>query len=708
MADFWSDKCSNPQAECLCPNREISKHAHFSEDTFADDPQFQHLTRLNKFPTRREGEIILASVADLESRRAALQAHSEYLHALRSSYCDQISRIDAEIESQKHTEQLVEDAIRVRRRILSPVHRLPPEILQHIFLSTVEHIPERTAESDLGERWSFKNPECMLWTIELVCQQWRTVALNYPALWSYLSIRVPLSDDSTSTPLQLTRLAVQLDRAQLHTLSVVLYPGPTLREAPSSLPEYLIPLILPYARRIKTLDLILPYRHIRSLSLLAKRLSSLTDLSILNTSFKLESSISNPAVGEPASLFFQCTQLQTLSFVGVRSPSSRFKLPWHTITSLSTAYPYHSRRTCSGTSPRQVYHILQGMSKLQQCSFHVGPGSPLGLLNIAVLTVGSLQRLNLIFPVDKGEALLDLLEKLAFPSLISLHICTEVIYPVSWASPDVFTAIVNAIERWKCPLQKFKYHQGNVDGKDLARLVEVTKGSLSVLELNDLTMSKTDVALVIDHHCASDEIFLDSILENLSIPCLTTLRIRGDELNTDWANHDVFAALVKAVERSQCPLEELEYQRGFTEHQDVVRLVRATSDTLKSLSLMRITSYDMAIVLVDVLTALESSNEPLLAPHLHTLVLTGCVHRSTDYSAHTFSAKAYVDMVRSRCTEAPFRRLHIGWEPEFDECPRSDAVRELEVLQAEMASLVIDASFTYSIIEEEEAEVHEL
>ncbi|KIY62750.1 hypothetical protein CYLTODRAFT_319223, partial [Cylindrobasidium torrendii FP15055 ss-10] len=80
-------------------------------------------------------------------------------------------------------ESLIEDAIRARRHVLAPVRRLPTEILRQIFLLTVNHIPERSAEANGVDWWSFKDPECTLWAMELVCQQWRAVAMGYPQLW---------------------------------------------------------------------------------------------------------------------------------------------------------------------------------------------------------------------------------------------------------------------------------------------------------------------------------------------------------------------------------------------------------------------------------------------------------------------------------------------------------------------------------------------
>ncbi|KIY65224.1 hypothetical protein CYLTODRAFT_445499 [Cylindrobasidium torrendii FP15055 ss-10] len=696
------DQCSNEL--CLCPNHKIAQHAPFTEDSSAINSIY-HLLHSNTSPTPLEEGIILASVADLESHKTALRANSEHLYALRKSYHDQISRIDAEIESQKRTELLLQNAIRVRRRILAPVRRLPTEILRKIFLSTVDHMPERSAELDWNDLWSFKDPECVLWAIELVCQRWRAVVVDYPKVWSYLSFKILPSDDFDNTSRQLNRLGVQLDRARLHTLSVALYPGSALNTTSNSVPNHLVHFLLPHARRIKSLDLVLPHRHIRSLELLARRLSSLTHLAITNTSSSYESNFADPTIGEPASLFQHCAQLQTVSFTSVRSPISRFLLPWNTVRSLSTAYPYHPRALSSpGNSVYEICLLLRAAPGLQQCSFCIVTHRTPALLDMPLLALPCLQQLELIVPDPHTEALLQLLEKITLPSLTSLTICTVVADWIAYTSHDTFPIIVDAIERWKCPLQTVKYPRGDVKSSDLARLVKATATTLSFLELHDLRMSKTDKALYIRHHCSTDENLLETILHHLSMASLTAIRITGGAFSVlDWDNDSVFATLVDAVEVSQCPLEDFRYHRGMIKYEDVLRLLHATSNTLKSLALERIASRDLAIRLVDTLTAPNSSSESLVAPRLHTLVLAGWVHRSSDPDTQTFSAKAYVDMVRSRNAEAPFRKLHIGWEAVSNECPLSDAVRELELIHSEMTSAAPGVVFTYEAIEEYEA-----
>jgi len=61
---------------------------------------------------------------------------------------------------------------------MSPIRRLPAELLRHIFIMNFEEYP------------------CCAWILSSVCSQWRRLALSMPKLWSKVWYRSP----STFTP----------------------------------------------------------------------------------------------------------------------------------------------------------------------------------------------------------------------------------------------------------------------------------------------------------------------------------------------------------------------------------------------------------------------------------------------------------------------------------------------------------------------------
>lgn len=60
----------------------------------------------------------------------------------------------------------VEGELRATKEFLSPMRRLPDDLLQHIFLANFEETP------------------CSAWTLSGVCSSWRRIVLNMPRLWS--------------------------------------------------------------------------------------------------------------------------------------------------------------------------------------------------------------------------------------------------------------------------------------------------------------------------------------------------------------------------------------------------------------------------------------------------------------------------------------------------------------------------------------------
>ncbi|KAJ7360978.1 hypothetical protein DFH08DRAFT_732498 [Mycena albidolilacea] len=131
------------------------------------------------------------------------------LHALEG----QSPAVSAETRQRRDSESL-HQTIELCRSILSPLRRIPPEILAHIFLLSLPSISDTR-----NEPWDIyleRSP----WVLTHVSRRWRAVALASPALWCRIIIRsTDISDDSEICSLPM--LAAQLARSGKSPLEII-------------------------------------------------------------------------------------------------------------------------------------------------------------------------------------------------------------------------------------------------------------------------------------------------------------------------------------------------------------------------------------------------------------------------------------------------------------------------------------------------------
>ncbi|KAJ8092878.1 hypothetical protein PM082_023511 [Marasmius tenuissimus] len=107
------------------------------------------------------------------------------LHAIEEAekemkgYDVEINRLKASIVLLEGKRNQLSSTITKYRASLSPVHRLPPEILAEIFKGC-------RCEISHGSIWPSVPPSSVV--LSMVCGRWREVALSTTALWSYISI----------------------------------------------------------------------------------------------------------------------------------------------------------------------------------------------------------------------------------------------------------------------------------------------------------------------------------------------------------------------------------------------------------------------------------------------------------------------------------------------------------------------------------------
>ncbi|KAK0486428.1 hypothetical protein IW261DRAFT_1306997, partial [Armillaria novae-zelandiae] len=119
----------------------------------------------------------------------------------------------------------LDERIRGRKALLSPVRRLPAEVLVRIFHETIEFpwkcidTTEDWRHFDLDREFDADSP----WSIASVSRRWREVALSFPELWAFINIAVTeeLFEEGDYRYLRFVNL--HLSRSGSRPLSVAIY-----------------------------------------------------------------------------------------------------------------------------------------------------------------------------------------------------------------------------------------------------------------------------------------------------------------------------------------------------------------------------------------------------------------------------------------------------------------------------------------------------
>ncbi|KAJ7608982.1 hypothetical protein FB45DRAFT_1067026 [Roridomyces roridus] len=108
-----------------------------------------------------------------------IQSFAPEIDASLASLDAEIWRLQERLRSLKKDRSELLDHQRVHKSILSPLRRMPPEILAEIFVFSLPTVTE------LFERQKFQIEDSP-WVWTHICSRWRTVAISTPTLWSLI------------------------------------------------------------------------------------------------------------------------------------------------------------------------------------------------------------------------------------------------------------------------------------------------------------------------------------------------------------------------------------------------------------------------------------------------------------------------------------------------------------------------------------------
>ncbi|PBK78493.1 hypothetical protein ARMSODRAFT_947421 [Armillaria solidipes] len=530
LSHIWSSRvCSS----CNCPNHYSPSTTSCDEKTAHAGPTFDNLLRSNDPPSPSEECELRDSILAGEARVAAIDKHVTALKELQQALSSQLALIGAEINGLGSERGKVVARIAEHKRLLSPLRRLPPEILYNIFLNAIVFPTPRSQSQRYKYWWDFFPSESPLWTIELVCKIWHRAALGFPELWS--SINVSLSDGnfSSSNLRHFRQLARQVTRARCRPLSIRICAG-SGQTSSRSLPPQLCVFLFSIQDRIQSLYLYLPAAMFISVATLQLHLPILRNLTLLCTNGEEFQKLFR------MKLFGDTPLLNALDSVDIRNVVSTLDLPYHQITHYSTYHVFH--RHCNpGPGTSDILGVLAKVKNLEECdlrcellSTRLEEVIPQSCPKLRTLTLSSWAY---AYP---RSVLAQLLGALVIPHVSTLKVDCCVDEGHERDTEKTFTAIRGIISRSQSPLTTFHFTHGNIEETDLLGFFRSTSSTLQEVKLLDVgPIALTDSILAP---------LVISDADNVLLPRLHTLHISGEMLYDD----NLFVEMV--VSRWTCQL----------------------------------------------------------------------------------------------------------------------------------------------------------
>ncbi|KAJ6603239.1 hypothetical protein DFH09DRAFT_1019247, partial [Mycena vulgaris] len=125
----------------------------------------------------RHRELLNTNEPPLDSEYPFIQSLVSQIRRRLSRHGDKISVLRAQLEQLENEHSSLQKNLARNTAILSPVRRMPHEVLSEIFVLA---LPSRKDALESNRFDANGTP----WTLGRVCGQWRSVTLSSPALWS--------------------------------------------------------------------------------------------------------------------------------------------------------------------------------------------------------------------------------------------------------------------------------------------------------------------------------------------------------------------------------------------------------------------------------------------------------------------------------------------------------------------------------------------
>ena len=404
-------KCTSSTPQLSDIKGELFDHSHLLS-----------LLRSGHVPEANEKTSILTTIEDCGVQLDSLNAELSHLKTIMNQLKTRRSKLELQISYQ--------------RGLLSPIRRLPNELLGEILLYSA------------GGRVNVCSPRSDIWNFEKVCKKWRDIAIS-SEIWSSIDVSLEsMAPWNPGTPIAMVAHLVELclRRSRDRSLSV------KFEEIGSPVNfKDIFDIFSPYSNRWEELFL--------SLSMLPAESPTLdyglTRLNFLRFSGAYKSST-------PLNTFKHAQQLQRLHLFSVPKPLRSLLLPWSQITDFKAIL-------CQFRSGEFV-DILKAMPNVVRLVLRWNKG--IKRINDTDINHIHLHRLKIIELVTFPSETYAILQLLTFPLLTDLTIVSG-----SNSDPSMYTlladSVVNAINRSSCQLTSLSLH--SVDSTCIARILPHTQ-----------------------------------------------------------------------------------------------------------------------------------------------------------------------------------------------------------------------------------------
>lgn len=454
----WSS-CSG----CVCPNHHIPIHVKDDASSTKSIPDFNHLERSNDPPLPGETETLRSTILDSKESAAAIDQELKEMMALRKELLRDVDLLEKQTSILRQKRLALDERIRGRKALLSPVRRLPAEVLVLIFYETIEFPWKRINAADdcryfdLDHQFDGDSP----WSIASVSRRWREVALSFPELWTFINIAVTEELFEEGDYGYLRFINLHLSRSGSRPLSVAIYDNGDLPF--DELPPSLLGSLFSFAHRIHHLHVHLTQCIISSLYRLRSSFHQLKTLLIAPVDDEIQD--------DELEIFDLAQELHTITTINT-DLSLSLVLSWRSITRYEC--DYYPTEKFGLTCPESLLQNLGDMENLTSCFWRCGPAScedalvhieePIACQKLQSLEIGSGH-------LSKPEAISQVIDRLHLPSLSSLRVAC----PVKGCESDVrFSSITRLIGRSWCRLTTLAFSQGAVPSDDLHYIFDQT------------------------------------------------------------------------------------------------------------------------------------------------------------------------------------------------------------------------------------------